>query len=67
MLFSLLPPGEIADKLIYKLLENDIVPEIYEKKWKLTFSITCDLTDQEKEFQVQPMFCKVQVRLCKVA
>jgi hypothetical protein len=66
-LFSLLPPEEIADQLISKLIENDIVPEIYEKKWKLTFTITRDLTDQEREFHVQPMFCKVQVRLCKVA
>ena len=32
-----------------KLIDKDISPEINEKKWKLTFTKTRDLDDQEKE------------------
>lgn len=49
LIFSVLSPEEIADQLISKLIDKDISPEINKKKWKLTFTKTRDLDDQEKE------------------
>ena len=46
--------------------ETGIIPSFNEKKWKCTFKLTRDLTDQEMEDQVQAESCKVQVKFVKM-
>lgn len=52
--------------IILKLGEKDIVPELHAKKWKLTYTKTRELDEAEKQIEVQPDFCKVQVQLLRV-
>ena len=66
VIFSSLSGQEIADLIISKLSEKDIIPDLHAKKWKLTYTRTRELDDAEKQSEVQPDFCKVQVQLLKV-
>ena len=49
LIFSQLSPDEIADRIISKLIDLGFSPQIDEHKWKLSCTLTRDLSDQEIE------------------
>jgi hypothetical protein len=59
LIFSQLPPDEIAAQLTEKLIDLDCSPQVNENKWKFNFTLTRDLSDQEKESEVEAVFCTV--------
>ena len=46
VMFSTLPPDELADQLITLLIDKNAKIEINEKKWKITFNLKRDLVNK---------------------
>ena len=64
---SELSPAKIIKKLRRFLADkyDDIVPELDDKVWRLTFTVESELDDAELDEGVQADFCKIRVDLLK--
>jgi hypothetical protein len=49
VMFSEQSPKEIVKLLTLKLKDKDVIPELNDKKWKLTFTKVAEQDDQDKE------------------
>ena len=66
IIFSLLSADEIADQLIEKLIDLGCSPQVNDKKWKFTFTLTQERSDQEQESLVEATTCTVQVKFMRM-
>ena len=57
--FSPLSPQEIFHQLKSKLQDENIMVELSDKKWKLSYKRFEELDQQEKELEMQPDWCQV--------
>ena len=65
-MFSTYEPEFIFAQLIGKLQDRDITPDVHSKKWKLTFDIFRDQTEDEKKAGLIQEGCRIRVELLKI-
>ena len=65
VLFSILEPREILDKLKDKLekSENDAEPKVDLTRWSMVYSINQTLSKEQLDSGIKPEFCKVEAKL----
>ena len=64
--FSKLKPKKIMDRIIFKLLDDDIEPELNREQMKVTFHAQKQLPEDEQEENQRSKHCFVQSRLYKL-
>ena len=66
IMYSTYEPEFIFAQLIGKLQDQDITPNIHSKKWKLTFDIFREQTEDEKKADLPQEGCRIRVELLKI-
>ena len=63
--FSKLKPKKILDRIIFKLLDDDIEPELDREKMRITFSVEQKLSEDDKDSGISAQSCEVEVKLLR--